>query len=91
MDGIIAFPDLSGPYKYVLGDPYNGPINKYGKFYPSQPCVAKPMQSVTCKYIAYKASIEVGYTINWKRGTPTRGTYKGQGWKFVMRETFNSL
>ena len=27
-------------------------------------CVAKPMQVMSCKYMAYKGTIEVGYTIN---------------------------
>ena len=92
LNGISAFPELSGSYEIIHGfGAYKGPIKTYGTFYPSQPCVAKPMQSVTCKYIAYKAHIEVGYTVHWKNASPTRGIYKGQGWKFVMRETFNIL
>ena len=66
LDGISAFPELSNSYTVKLGPYDNGPIIKYGKFSPSQHCVAKPMQSVTCKYIAYKAFIEVGY-ISWCR------------------------
>ena len=47
-------------------------------------CIAKPMTSVTCQYVAYKGHIEVGYTIYWKNASPTRGTYKGEGWKMHL-------
>lgn len=43
-------------------------------------CVAKPMQVVSCTYMAYKGTIEVGYTIFWKNASPTRGIYRGKAW-----------
>ena len=89
LDGISAFPEFSGPYQ--IQNIVNGPAILEHSFIPRKPCVAKPMQSVTCKYIAYKAYIEVGFTIYWKNASPTRGIYKGQGWKFVMHETSNRL
>ena len=53
----------------------------------TETCIAKPMTRQTCQYIAYKGTIEVGYTIYWKNASPTRGTYKGQGWKSVFSST----
>ena len=96
LDGISAFPDFDSYYKVNLApNQDNPPFKKNNYFTLSQYCIAKPMQSVTCKYIAYKASIEVGYTVNWKNASPkwlqSRGTYKGKGWKIVMHETVNSL
>ena len=43
-------------------------------------CVAKPMTQVTCQYFAWKGVTTVGYTIHWKDGTTTQGTYTGEGW-----------
>ena len=40
----------------------------------TESCIAKPMTRQTCQYIAYKGTIEVGYTIYWKNASPTRGT-----------------
>ena len=57
----------------------------------SENCIAKPMTRQTCQYIAYKGTIEVGYTIYWKNASPTRGTYKGQGWKSVLSSTTQQL
>ena len=55
-DGISAFPVLSGPYQIQWAYIENSKpaILEHG-FKPIKPCIAKPMQSVTCKYIAYKA------------------------------------
>ena len=94
LDGISAFPELSKSYRINVAPYQDNPAYKIDNIFnlsESFYCVAKPMQSVTCKYIAYKAFIEVGYTINWQNASPSRGTYKGQGWKVVMRETVNSL
>ena len=57
----------------------------------TETCIARPMTQETCQYIAYKGTIEVGYTIYWKNASPTRGTYKGQGWKSVLSSTTQQL
>ena len=57
----------------------------------TETCTAKPMTRVDCKYMAYKGTIEVGYTIYWKNSTPTRGVYKGEGWKSTVATTVTSL
>ena len=57
----------------------------------TQKCSAKPMTSVTCQYIAYQGTIEVGYTITWKNAAKTRGTYRGQGWKSVLTQSTINL
>ena len=53
----------------------------------TQICSARPMTSVTCQYIAYEGTIEVGYTITWKNAAKTRGTYRGKGWKSVLTQS----
>ena|ERR1712176_71636 len=50
-------------------------------------CVAKPMTEVTCRYLAFKGQVTVGYTIHWKDGTTTRGVYKGEGWQRDVKST----
>ena len=57
----------------------------------TQSCVAGPMTRVTCQYVAYKGSINVGYTIHWTDGSTTRGEYKGQGWKSELIQTTKQL
>lgn len=57
----------------------------------TQKCTAKPMTIVDCQYIAYKGSIEIGYTIYWKNSSPTRGVYKGVGWKSVLETRTTAL
>ena len=47
----------------------------------TRPCVASAHTKVICTYMAYKGEISVGYTIHWKDGSTTKGTYKGEGWK----------
>ena len=47
----------------------------------SATCVAKPMTKQTCRYFAWKGQVTVGYTIHWKDGTTTQGTYRGEGWR----------
>ena len=54
-------------------------------------CTAKPMTRVDCQYMAYKGSIEMGYTIYWKNASPTRGVYRGTGWKSVLHATTTNL
>jgi len=49
------------------------------------PCVASSHTWVICSYLAYRGEIKVGYTIHWKDGSTTRGTYKGQGWHHDTR------
>ena len=53
----------------------------------TQKCSAKPMTRVTCQFLAYKGTIEVGYTIYWKNGGKTRGTYRGKGWKSALNQS----
>ena len=53
----------------------------------TQKCTAKPMTRVTCQFIARQGTIEVGYTIYWKNGRKTRGTYRGQGWKSELTQS----
>ena len=57
----------------------------------TQTCTAAPMTKVDCKYMAYKGRIEMGYTIYWKNASPTRGVYKGEGWKSVMETHVTNL
>ena len=64
--------------------PNGGSYEKDQTLSATQSCVAKPMTRVICNYTAFKGTIEVGYTIHWKNASPSRGTYKGQGWKTVM-------
>ena len=44
-------------------------------------CVAPANSKATCRYMAYKGTVEVGYTIYWKNASPTRGKYIGAGWQ----------
>jgi len=55
------------------------------------PCVAPPKTRVNCQYMAYKGTIEIGYTIYWKNAEPSRGTYIGEGWKSDLIVTTEPL
>jgi len=54
-------------------------------------CSAMPGTTVRCLYMAYRGTIEMGYTIFWKNATPTRGTYYGEGWKSKLIATTRRL
>ena len=47
-------------------------------------CTAPPNSVTTCRYMVYKGTIEVGYTVYWRNASPTYGAYKGQGWRIEM-------
>ena len=44
-------------------------------------CVAKPGTKKTCRQLALKGVVEMGYTIWWTNGRSTKGKYIGEGWK----------
>ena len=63
-----------------LGQTHN--LNDYGPIYVGndrlssiQAYGGNELLEIACQYIAYKGTIEVGYTIYWKNASPTLGTY----------------
>ena len=54
-------------------------------------CIAPANSKATCRYMAYKGTVEVDYTIYWKNASPTRGKYIGAGWQHNFQYTVEDI